>query len=229
MRLTDRAAPGSRWLRLYPRGWRERYEIEMLAVLEARPMDWRTRFDLAGGALDAHIHPLTAPSIPIVAAAIAGIAWLLVGLTSALQPIVPDWPGFLLESLPLGVVGATAALAVTLAVGRRSGLTVGGGNDLALGWATAGHVLWIGMLAIATLGGPYGAITGAGQAVAAAGTVALGLVRWRADDHPLAEAMLVGGAALLIPSPLAWVAAGAVWIALAVFAMLSPAGPVRTA
>ena len=210
MRLTDQAAPGSRWLRLYPRAWRKRYEAEMLAVLEARNVDWRTRLDLARGALDAHIHPRTPPTIPIIAAAIAGFAWMLVGLASALQPIVPDWPGFLFETLPFGVVGAIAAVRVALAAGRRSGLMAGRGNDLALAVAIAGHVFWIGAIALAALGGPYGAITGAGQALAAIGTVSVGLMRWRADDHPVADAILVAGAALLIPSPLAWIAAGAV-------------------
>ena len=227
MRLNHRPVPGSRWLRLYPRAWRDRYEAEMLALLDARPLDRRTRLDLARGALDAHAHPRTPPPIPAVAATITGIAWMVVGLASTLEPVAPDWPGFLLETLPIGVVGALAAFAVALAVGRRSGLTAGRGNDFAFALAILGHVIWIGVLVLATVGGPYGAITSAGQAVAAIGIVAIGVVRWRADDHPVAEAALLTGAVLLVPSPLAWIGAGALWIALAVVAVLPPARIVR--
>jgi hypothetical protein len=43
-----------RWLvRLYPRGWRERYEEEFLAMLEQRPMSPVDALDVALGALDA--------------------------------------------------------------------------------------------------------------------------------------------------------------------------------
>jgi hypothetical protein len=123
MRLNHRTprVTGASWLRLYPRAWRERYESEMLAVLEGRPIDLRTRVDLVRGALDAHVHPTTAPSIPVVAAIVAGAAWIVAGLAAATQPLPPDWPGFLVETLTVGLVGAIAALRVVLAVGRRSG------------------------------------------------------------------------------------------------------------
>ncbi len=46
-----------RWLlRLYPRGWRERYEDEMLAVLEEHPVTPATVFDLLVGAFDANLN-----------------------------------------------------------------------------------------------------------------------------------------------------------------------------
>jgi hypothetical protein len=44
-------------LRLYPRAWRDRYEEEMLALLEQRPASIVTLFDLLIGALDAHLDP----------------------------------------------------------------------------------------------------------------------------------------------------------------------------
>ena len=47
---------GGGLLRLYPRAWRERYEDEMLALLEIAAIGWRGRVDLVRGALDARIH-----------------------------------------------------------------------------------------------------------------------------------------------------------------------------
>jgi hypothetical protein len=43
-------------LRLYPRPWRERYEEEFLAVLEACPLSLWTIWDVCLWALDAHLH-----------------------------------------------------------------------------------------------------------------------------------------------------------------------------
>ena len=121
MRLNRRSSrvTGDAWLRLYPRAWRERYEPEMLAVLEARPPDWRARLDLARGAWDAHAAPMIPPRIPLIAALVAGVAWIVAGLASATQPIAPDWPGYLGAPLPIGLLGAVAAFRVVVALGSR--------------------------------------------------------------------------------------------------------------
>ena len=44
-------------VRLYPRPWRERYEIEFLAVLASRPPSIGDRVDIVRGAVDARLHP----------------------------------------------------------------------------------------------------------------------------------------------------------------------------
>ena len=44
-------------LRLYPRGWRQRYGAEMAAMLEAEPLTLRTATDLVAGAIDARLNP----------------------------------------------------------------------------------------------------------------------------------------------------------------------------
>ena len=51
-------------LRLYPSAWRERYGVEVAALLASQPPGGRQLLDLAGGALDARLHPnlLTAPA-----------------------------------------------------------------------------------------------------------------------------------------------------------------------
>jgi hypothetical protein len=230
MLVTDRSGriQGRGWLRLYPRDWRERYGSELVAVLESGPVIGRVGIDLARGALDAHVHPLTPPAPPVIASLIAGVVWIAAGLASAVQPLMPDWPGFLLETLPLGAVGALAALRVVTQLGRRSGLDAPRGTSAALAVAVTGHLVWIVALVGAALGGPYGAITGAAGAVAAIGTVLVGLMRWRRGDHPTAEGLLLVGVAMLIPSPVAWVIAGAAWIGLAAV-LLRPVRPLRPA
>jgi hypothetical protein len=47
----------NRLVRLYPKAWRDRYEREFLALLEARPPRLLDALDTARGALDAHLHP----------------------------------------------------------------------------------------------------------------------------------------------------------------------------
>lgn len=52
----------ARWLlRLYPRVWRERYEAEMVAVLEQYHITLKTLVDLLLGALDAHLEVASRP------------------------------------------------------------------------------------------------------------------------------------------------------------------------
>ena len=191
----------------------------MLAVLEGRPASYRVHVDLARGAFDAHTHPLTPPSSPVIAASLAGVAWIATGLASAAQPLMPDWPGYLLETLPLAVVGAVAALRTVSVVGLRSGLDAPSSTTPALAIAVIGHICWIAVLVTAMVGGPYGAITGALGSVAAIGTVLVGLVRHRAGDHPVSEGLVLAGSAMLVPSPIAWVVAGAAWIGLAASAL----------
>ena len=229
MRLTDRSAIPSRggaWLRLYPRGWRERYEPELLDVLAVGSLTVRTRVDLVRGALDAHVHPLTPPGPPTAAALIAGMAWIVAGLASSLQPLMPDWPGYLLETIPLGVVGAVASGRSVAQIARRSGLSGPPRTTPVLVVALVGHALWVVALVTAAVGGPYGAITGATGALAAIGIVLVGAMRACADDHPAAECLLIVGAAMLIPSPAAWILAGGAWIALALTG-LRPVVPLR--
>src|SRR4051794_4376883 len=49
---------------LYPRSWRDRYEAELIELLEQRPLTPAGAIDLIRGAIDAHLHPQIGPSIP---------------------------------------------------------------------------------------------------------------------------------------------------------------------
>ena len=155
MRLSDRSSriSGAGWLRLYPRAWRRRYETEMLAVLEARPVTNRVRFDLVRGALDAHLNPISPPSLGLVAPVVAGAAWIGAGGAALAEPTPPDWPGYLLWTLPFGLIGAVAGLRIVLVAGRRSGMRSPAGSGAALLVALVGHLAWIAVLALAIVGG----------------------------------------------------------------------------
>jgi hypothetical protein len=47
----------SRLIRLYPRPWRERYEVEFVGLLAERQTTLLERFDIVRGAVDARLHP----------------------------------------------------------------------------------------------------------------------------------------------------------------------------
>ena len=208
---------GLRILRLYPRWWRDRYGDEMAALLDARPPNVRARVDLVRGAFDARLRGSesgTASGLTMAAALIAGGAWTVVGVASVGGPAPPDWPGYLASTLGVALVGAVALLIAGLGVARLAWSSSGGAVELAVLAIIVGHLAWIGALAIALVGGPYGAVTAIAQSLAAIATVALGLVLMRAGARPIGEAVVVAGAVLLIPSPAAWLVTGAVWTAI---------------
>jgi hypothetical protein len=132
-------------------------------------------------------------------------------VASVFGPSPPDWPGYLHATLPVAVVGAVAILGAILAVVRFAWPSTGRGVELAVIAAVAGHVAWAGALAVAVLGGPYGAVTAVAQTLAAISTVAIGLVLIRTGAHPVGEAVVVAGAMLLLPTPAAWLVTGAAW------------------
>ncbi|WP_093231657.1 hypothetical protein [Thermoflavimicrobium dichotomicum] len=41
---------------MYPKNWRDRYEDELLALMEARPLHFSDCLDIVLGAIDAHLH-----------------------------------------------------------------------------------------------------------------------------------------------------------------------------
>jgi hypothetical protein len=63
-------------LRCYPRAWRERYGDELADMLAREPRSPRLAFDLALGALDAHLHPQVGERGPSRARRAVGVALL---------------------------------------------------------------------------------------------------------------------------------------------------------
>jgi hypothetical protein len=78
----ENAAPPPAILRCYPRAWRERYGDELADLIAREPRSPRLAFDLARGALDAHLHPQVGASGPSRTRRIVGVA-LLAGMLLA--------------------------------------------------------------------------------------------------------------------------------------------------
>ena len=216
------AGAGLLWL--YPGEWRERYEPEVLDLLEVRPVGWRGRLDLLRGALDAHRHVARPTRLEVAAALVAGAAWTIAGASTMTQPVLPDWPGYVEGTLPFALIGVVAGLVATLAVAHRLGDASGRAGDLALRLAVTGQIAWFLALAVAMAGGPYGAITALAASVGAMGLVGLGLVALRAGDAIVAPLLVAIGVAFLVPSPFAWLIAGAAWTAVGIRAGMDRIG-----
>jgi hypothetical protein len=97
-------------VRLYPRAWRDRYEEEFLALLEARPPTLIDRFDIVRGAMDARVHPQvrsaereTQPAVPEedrrvarllgYAGVAGGVLWPIAFAVMLAGPVVHDGDG----------------------------------------------------------------------------------------------------------------------------------------
>lgn len=200
-------------LRLYPRAWRERYEAEMLALLEEHDVTLATRLDLLLGAFDAwqdHGRFVMSP-MPTVArrAAVLGLipgifilAQFLLGLALR-SPFLVNYMG--LAALPAIVVvclwaGMRAAMGRSIWRGRLgAGLVAGAVAGLVAGALDV--VVVVGLLLaqvafglwVSPLGRPNVAVAGQLQPV----TVATWASNWLNVTFLLATAEgLLGGAAL---------------------------------
>ena len=215
-----RSGPAGSWfVRRYPRWWRDRYADELLALLEDRPAGWRDRLDLARGALDAHLRGSGGRSPVLLAAAlVAGGAWTVTGTATLLAPTPADWPGYTLDVLPLVTVAALTTTMAVLGLARRAWPATTGALELLLVLVAVAGLLWTLALLVATVGGPYGPVTAATQAVAAVAAAALGLVVLRVGASTEGVAIVVTGVALLIPTPTVWIALGAGWTAIGIWA-----------
>ena len=226
-------------VRLYPRAWRTRYEDEFLALLEAAPPTRNIRLDIARGALDAHLHPAEPSLVPGLSAVLGGGLWVLATGPIAALPTPPDWPGYVLDSLPLAIVAVVVLTIAVIGVWLREdghGGVVGrrlGRAGVVL--AVAGHVAWAGALLGVLAGLGYGAPVAIVSTIAGLGTVLVGLALAAAGDWPLAG--LVLGAPILlvvppwlVPSPAAWLAFGAIWIGIGLLELFGRSrviGPLR--
>jgi hypothetical protein len=219
---TGERARSIRLLACYPRWWRARYGAEMEALLGDRRVGFRDAVDVLRGALDAHLRgEADRPGAGALPALAAGAAWTVAGAATLAQPAPPDWPGLTVETLPLALVGAVAVTLGAIGVARRGWIHATAAVEVALIAVVLGGVIWALALAMAVVGGPYGAITGAAQAVAAIAGVGLGLAIARSAPGPLGLALAVASAAMLVPSPAAWLVTGATWTGIGLLGLIA--------
>ena len=214
--------PGARILRLYPASWRRRYAAEMLATLEQARIGWRGRLDLARGALDARLHGPT--RVPAGAALVSGGLWTVAGAGIVAQPVPPEWPGYLLEALPLATIAAALAGVATIGCWARRSDDGGRASTVAITLATLGHLVWVAALAGAWLHGAIGSGTIAAQTVGALGAVLVGLVLVRWGDDRVGAVLVLAPTLLVVGGPFAWLGVGFGWTLVGVL-LLTGADP----
>ena len=209
-------ARAARYVRLYPRAWRERYGEELQAILETDGLALRTRLDLLRGAVDAHLHPPTPSPLPVVAALSASAFAVAHALALAAQPVPTDWPGYLEAALPLIIASVLALIPVVIGVWLKLGDADGGLGRIGVILAIVGYAAWLVALLAAATRLEYGPLTAAAATVAMAGTAALGVALVGRSRVVLGA--LLGAAALagVAPPALGWPAFGAAWTAVAV-------------
>jgi hypothetical protein len=208
--MSDQRRPaGGGLLRLYPRSWRDRYEDEMLGVLDDAPVDWGGRVDLFRGAVDASIHAWSRG--PIVAAFVSGAAWTLVGVLVLGQPVPPDWPGHLVEGLPLALVGCAAGFVALVGCWARASDRGGRLGTVAGIAAVVGQLAWLAALSLGLAGIADTPTLALGQALGAVGCMLVGLMLLRAADERIGSLLVLPPALLLFGWPAGWLAFGLAW------------------
>ena len=233
MTPSRRRAPGSRpagagLIHLYPTAWRRRYADEMLATLEQRHVRARDRLDLLRGAVDAWLHE---PSrVPAFAALGAGGLWTVVGAGVLAQPVPPDWPGYLLETLPLAALATVFGGLATIGCWARRSDGAGRAGGLAIVLAVVGHIAWIVALIAGWLGAGYGAHTIAAQALGVLGSVLVGLMLLRSADERIGSVLVIAPAIMLFGWPIAWLGFGLGWtlVGALLLAWPEPDGPLSS-
>jgi len=188
-------------------------------LLDARPLGWRGRGDLARGALDAWLHPPEPSTAPAVAALAGGGAWLGAALVLAGQPVPPDWPGYLLDMVPFALAGTAFLLVAIVGCALRLGDGADRFGRLALVMATLGQLGWLAALLLLAAGLDYGPTTALASTAAGIGTIMVGLALLRAGDWPIAGLVVAAPVFLLAPAGPAWPGYGAAWSAIGVIGL----------
>jgi hypothetical protein len=206
--------PGTRLIALYPAVWRLRYGDELAQLIEQGGLGVRSRVDLVRGALDAHLHPRRPSPVPVVAALSAGGLATAHALALAAQPAPPDWPGYLMDALPLALATVALLLPATVGLWLRLGDTDGLLGRLGIVVGLAGHLAWLLAIAAALGGAGYGPWTSVAATVAMAGSAMLGVALAGAGSAAVGGLLVGAALAGVAPPALGWPVFAAVWTAI---------------
>jgi hypothetical protein len=219
----------TRLLGLYPRWWRDRYGDEMRALLELAPPSPHDKVDLARGAMDAWLHPPEPSHLPALAAFLGGGLWTVAAAGVMVQPVPPDWPGYLTDVIAMALVAVGALLVAIVGIALRAADREGRATRLAVGLAIVGYGGWFVALAATATGAADAVTLWAAQATAMIATAAVGAVVIRAGDDRIGSLVLLTAAALLVPWTVMWLVFGACWTAVGVILFLERGtGPLPT-
>ena len=200
-------------LRIYPRWWRRRYGDEMRALLEVAPTRRGDRRDLVRGALDAWLHPPEPSHLPALAALLGGGIWTIVAARVASQPVQPEWPGYLLEVVPLALLAAIFLFIAVVGIALRAADAHARSTALAIVATIVGYGAWIVAMAGTVAGTPDPGVLWATQTVAMVATAGVGLLV-RTVDERLGSLVLLAAGAMLLPWSGAWLVFGTCWTAI---------------
>jgi hypothetical protein len=192
----------------------------MSAMLELVPPRRGDRRDLVRGALDAWIHPPEPSHLPALAALLGGGIWTMIAARVVSQPVHPDWPGYLIDVVPLALVAAVFLLVAVVGIALRAADAHARLTGLAIVAAIVGYGAWIAAMA--------GTITGAGdpvalwatQMVAMVITAGIGLLV-RPSDERLGSLVMLAAGAMLLPWSGAWLVFGTCWTAIGLVILVS--------
>jgi len=209
-------------VRLYPRSWRVRYEEEMLALLEDAGEKRRVGLDLARGAADAWLDCSAGLAGPTALA--SGALWTLAGVIVVGQPTPPDWPGYIVEIVPLTMAAVAVGLISIVALWSRHRDLAGRSGALGVALALFGQVAWFVTLGAAVLGAASSAHVALGQTLGVLGSLAVALTIAKSADLRASGAVTLGSSAMLFGSPIAWLGFGLAWT-IAGTVLLRPVDP----
>lgn len=202
-------SPGAQLLRLYPASWRARYETEVLALLEEAGMSRRARVDLMRGALDAWLQATMWLAAP--AALVCGGLWTIAGVIVLGQATPPDWPGYVVDILPLTVAAVLFGLIALVGCWTRQRDALGRAGVLALLVALFGKAAWALSLGATMIGPTPGDAIVVGQAVGLLGTLLVALTILGTADLAVGAAIAIASATMLFGWPAAWLGFGLAW------------------
>jgi hypothetical protein len=146
-----------------------------------------------------------------MAALASGGLWTIAGVAVVGQPAPPDWPGYLLEVLPLAIAAVLTGLIATVGCWARWSDGTGRVGTVGVLLSVGGSVAWALALAAAFFQLEYGGLTMGTQAIALVGALLVGLVLVRTSDLPIGAAIALASAIMLFGWPMAWLAAGLAW------------------
>lgn len=207
-------SPGAALIALYPKPWQRRYGDELAAVLEAGGLSARDRLDVFRGAVDAHLHPSQPSPLPVILAISAGALATGHAIALAVQPVPPDWPGYLVDALPLAMLAVALILPALAGLWLRLGDADGPFGRLGIVLGLAGHAAWLTALGAAALRVEYGPLTAVASTVAMAGTAMLGLALVGARAATLGGLLVGASLAGIAPPAIGWPTFAAAWTAI---------------
>jgi hypothetical protein len=153
---------------------------------------------------------------PALAALLGGGLWTSIAAGVVAQPVPPDWPGYLVEVIPLALVAASCLLVALVGISLRAADAGGRLVGLAVGLAIIGYLGWIVVLGATIAGMVDSATLGASQAGAMVGSIAIGAILVRTDDGLVGTLVLVAAISMLIPWGVMWLVFGAAWTAIGI-------------